>query len=83
MIDIIVFSLIGIGAVFALLRIIIGPSAFDRVVGLDTINIIITALIVFLAYVLKSKLYLDIALVYGILSFLETIIFARFLEGSQ
>ena len=81
MIDIIVFSLIGIGVLFALLRIIIGPSAFDRVVGLDTINIIITALIVFLAYTLKSKLYLDIALVYGILSFLETIIFARVLEG--
>jgi len=77
MIDIIVFSLIGIGVFFALLRLIIGPSAFDRVVGLDTINIIITALIVFIAYYLKSKLYLDIALVYGILSFLETIIFAR------
>ena len=83
MIDIIVFSLIGIGVLFALLRIIIGPSAFDRVVGLDTINIIITALIVFLAYYFKSTLYLDIALVYGILSFLETIIFARFLEGQQ
>jgi multicomponent Na+:H+ antiporter subunit F len=83
MIDIIVFSLIGIGVLFALLRIIIGPSAFDRVVGLDTINIIITSLIVFIAYYLKSKLYLDIALVYGILSFLETIIFARFLEGQQ
>ena len=81
MINIIVFSLIGIGVLFALLRIIIGPSAFDRVVGLDTINIIITALIVFIAYVLKSSLYLDIALVYGILSFLETIIFARVLEG--
>jgi len=83
MIDIIVFSLIGIGVLFALLRIIIGPSTFDRVVGLDTINIIITALIVFLAYYFKSTLYLDIALVYGILSFLETIIFARFLEGQQ
>ena len=81
MINIIVFSLIGIGVLFALLRLIIGPSGFDRVVGLDTLNIIITALIVFIASIFKSSLYLDIAIVYAILSFLETIIFARFLEG--
>jgi multicomponent Na+:H+ antiporter subunit F len=81
MMNIIVFSLIGIGVLFALLRLIIGPSAFDRVVGLDTFNVIITGLIVFIAYFLKSSLYLDIAIVYAILSFLETIIFARFLEG--
>ena len=81
MMNIIVFSLIGIGVLLALLRLIIGPSAFDRVVGLDTFNVIITGLIVFIAYFLKSSLYLDIAIVYAILSFLETIIFARFLEG--
>ena len=81
MTDIIVFSLIGVGVFFALLRLLIGPTSFDRVVGLDTLNIIITALIVFLAYILKSSLYLDIAIVYAILSFLETIVFARYLEG--
>lgn len=83
MINIIVFSLIGLGIIFALLRLIIGPTAFDRVVALDTLNIIITASIVLIAFILKSSLYLDIALAYGILSFLETIVFARFLEGKQ
>ena len=83
MINIIVFSLIGIGIFFALLRLIIGPTSFDRVVGLDTANIIITSLIVMIAFMLKSSLYLDIALAYGILSFLETVIFARYLEGRR
>lgn len=83
MINIIVFSLIGLGIIFALLRLIIGPTAFDRVVALDTLNIIITAVIVLIAFLLKSSLYLDIALAYGILSFLETVAFARFLEGKQ
>ncbi|MEX1377712.1 MAG: monovalent cation/H+ antiporter complex subunit F [Eubacteriales bacterium] len=83
MMNIVVFSLVGIGIVFSLLRLFIGPSAFDRVVALDTLNIIITASIVLIAYLLKSSLYLDIALAYGILSFLETIVFARFLEGKQ
>ena len=81
--DIIVFSLIGVGVLFALLRMFIGPTAFDRAVGLDTLNIIITALIVFLAFIFKNSLYLDIALAYGILSFLETVVFARFLEGRK
>jgi len=83
MIDVIVFSLVGIGILFALLRLLLGPSAFDRIVALDTFNIIITASIVMLALLLNSSLYLDIALAYGILSFLETIVFARFLEGRQ
>ena len=82
-VDIIVLALIGIGILFALLRLVIGPTAFDRVVGLDTVNVIITALIVFLAYYFRSMLYLDIALVYAILSFLETLVFARFLEGRK
>lgn len=79
--DILIFVLIGIGMLFAILRLIIGPTSFDRVVGLDTVNVIIIALIVFLALFFKSDLYLDIALAYGILSFLETIVFARYLEG--
>ncbi len=82
-VTIIVLSLTGIGVLFAVLRMIIGPSAFDRVVALDTLNVIITALIVFLAYYFKSALYLDIALAYAILSFLETLVFARFLEGRK
>ncbi len=81
--NIIVFSLIGVGVLFALIRLLAGPTSFDRVVGLDTLNIIITALIGFLAFVLKNSLYLDIALAYGILSFVETVVFARFLEGGK
>ena len=82
-VNIIIFSLIGIGILFALLRLIIGPTSFDRVVALDTVNVIITALIVFIAFFLKSSLYLDIALAYGILAFLETVVFARYLEGKK
>ena len=82
-VNIVVFSLVGIGVLFSTLRLIIGKAAFDRVVALDTFNVIVTALIVFLAFFFKNELYLDIALAYGILSFLETIVFARFLEGRK
>jgi multicomponent Na+:H+ antiporter subunit F len=43
-------------------------------------NVIITGLIVFLAHVFESSLYLDIAIIYGVLAFLETVVFSRYLE---
>ena len=80
MMDILVLSLAGFGALFSILRIILGPSVADRAAALDTMNVIITGLIVFLAHIFKSSLYLDIAIIYGVLSFLETVVFSRYLE---
>ena len=81
MIDIIVFSLVGLGIVFAVVRLLIGPTPADRVVSLDTFNIIVIGVIALLANQFKNQLYLDIAIVYAILAFIETIVFARYLEG--
>jgi len=80
-INYLVFSLIGLGIFFSLIRLIKGPTTFDRVVGVDTTNIIITGSIVFIAHLFDNSLYLDIAIVYGILAFLETVIIARYLEA--
>ncbi|MDN5360097.1 MAG: multicomponent Na+:H+ antiporter subunit [Thermotogaceae bacterium] len=80
MMDILVFFLTGFGALFSILRIILGPSVADRAAALDTMNVIITGLIVFLAHVFESSLYLDIAIIYGVLAFLETVVFSRYLE---
>lgn len=79
----VISALFGIGILFAVVRLIKGPSYFDRVLSVDVINIIITGIIVFLAYLMNNSIYLDIAIVYSILSFLETIIFARYLEGKR
>ncbi len=81
MIDIIVFSLLGLGLLFAVVRFIKGPSLSDRVVSLDTFNMIVIGVIVLLANLFKNSLYLDIAIVYAILAFLETVVFARYVEG--
>lgn len=83
MINVVVFSLVGLGILFAAIRLVKGPSAANRVVSLDTMNIIVVGLIVLLANLFENSLYLDIAIVYGILAFLETIVFARYLEGKH
>ena len=81
--NIIVFSLMGLGILFAVIRMIVGPKLSDRVVSLDTVNMIVIGVIVLLATVLKNAMYLDVALVYAVLAFLETIVFARYLEGKN
>lgn len=78
-----VISLIGIGILLSIIRLIKGPSVMDRVISVDTINMMIVGLIAVLAIVLKNGLYLDIAIVYGILAFLETIVLAKYMEGKS
>jgi len=83
MIEIVVFSLIGIGVFFSVLRMIIGPEVTDRIVSLDTLNVMITGVIVLLSQIFKNEIYLDIAIVYGVLSFLETVVISRYLEAKK
>ncbi|MCK5811503.1 MAG: cation:proton antiporter [Clostridiales bacterium] len=76
---IIFLSLAGLGVAFSIFRLIVGPTSFDRIVSLDAINILITGLLVVIALILNRELYLDIAIIYAILAFLETVVFAKFL----
>ena len=62
-------------------RFIKGPSAADRVVAFDVLTIISISLIVLGALLESRGIYLDVALVYALLSFLGVIAVARYLEG--
>jgi multicomponent Na+:H+ antiporter subunit F len=72
--------MIGFGIMFSILRLIKGPTASDRVVALDTLSTITTALLVLLGFIFKRYVYLDVALVYALLTFIGAIVVARFLE---
>jgi len=61
-------------------RFIIGPNIVDRVISFDVITVSSIALIVIITSMLGRIIYLDIAIVYGILSFLSVIIIGRYLE---
>lgn len=80
MINIVFFLLVGIGILLSLYRMIRGNTNFDRVVSLDVINVCIIGILVVIAVITENELYIDVAIVYSILGFLETIVFAKFLE---
>ena len=67
--------------ILSLLRAILGPTAPDRVVALDTINTLIVALMIILAVAYNQIIYVDIAIVYALLSFVTTLYIAKYLEG--
>lgn len=70
-----------VAVLVAVTRFILGPSVADRTVALDVLTIISTSIIVFIALYTNRVIYLDVALVYGILSFIGVIAVARYLEG--
>ena len=67
-----------------LIRVFRGPSIYDRLNGIFVIGtdvIVILLLIGFLDG--RPDMYVDIAISYGLLGFLSTIIIAKFLGGKK
>jgi multicomponent Na+:H+ antiporter subunit F len=71
---------ISLALLLSLYRFIKGPSVSDRVVSFDIITISSLALIALIGYISGRGIYIDVALVYGLLSFIGVIIVARYLE---
>jgi len=69
--------------VMAIIRVIKGPTAPDRIVGLDTINTIVIVSMVIFGVANASILYIDVAIVYALLSFISTLFIAKYLEGGD
>lgn len=61
-------------------RFMVGPDLVDRIISFDVITVSSIAIIVILSHFIGRIIYLDIALVYGLLSFLGVVIIGRFLE---
>jgi multicomponent Na+:H+ antiporter subunit F len=68
------------GIVCCLIRLVIGRSLVDRVVAIDMLTIIAIVLIALYAHMSGRFVYLDVALVYGLLSFLSVLALARFID---
>ncbi|MCD6362501.1 MAG: cation:proton antiporter [Synergistetes bacterium] len=65
---------------FALGRSALGPTIPDRVVGLDTLNTYVVAAMIVFGAAFDEVIYVDIAIVYALLSFITTLFIARYIE---
>jgi multicomponent Na+:H+ antiporter subunit F len=64
-------------------RAIIGPTTPDRVIALDAIGINLAALTALLSILLNTSAFLEVILVIGILAFIGTVAFSKFLEKGE
>ena len=60
-------------------RIIKGPSKPDRVIALDMIGVNLLAAIAVVSCILLTKAFMEVILILGILSFIGTIAFSKYI----
>jgi len=66
----------------ALVRLIKGPDAADRIVALDLISMLIVAFLATESIYAGETSFLDVAIAYALIAFLGTVALARFLMRS-
>jgi multicomponent Na+:H+ antiporter subunit F len=65
----------------ATVRLVLGPTAPDRVIALDTVNTLVIASMILFGVVFKEIIFVDVAIVYGLLSFVSTLYVAKYIGG--
>jgi multicomponent Na+:H+ antiporter subunit F len=73
-------SMLAVAIMLAAIRLIRGPSLPDRVVALDLISILAAGVTAIYAIASGQAVFLDVATILALVSFLGTVAFARYLE---
>ncbi len=73
-------AMLVLAVVLAFIRLLRGPSLPDRVVAFDLMTSVAVGIIVLYAIAAKETVFLDVAVVLALISFLGTVAFARYLE---
>lgn len=78
-----IFSIIflSITVVLCLIRAVIGPKPSDRLIAVNVIGTKTVILISIIAFILRETFFLDVVLVYALISFVSTVLVSRYIEG--
>lgn len=77
--DLMLAFLLG-STLFSMVRVVIGPNAADRLIGLNMVSGQVLALLVLLAVRGDHGIYLDVALVYDIFGFVGLLAITYYLQ---
>jgi multicomponent Na+:H+ antiporter subunit F len=80
----ILFKLINVSlfsTLFVLHRVVIGPTAADRIVATDILGVLIIGMLALIGLYNQQNFFMDIALIWALLSFIASLAFAKILEG--
>lgn len=71
--------ILSISSLMLLYRVIKGPSVPDRVMALDSIGINLIAITAITSIILRTDAFLEVILLVGIIAFVGTVSFSKFL----
>jgi len=74
---------LGLLSFVSLYRAIVGPTLADRVVAINMISTKVSIIIVLVSVFLEEKNYVDVALIYAMVSFITTVSVAKYLERGK
>lgn len=75
--------LLGLAMCCATYRLVVGPRAQDRILGLDSLYVNAMLMLVVFAIGTGSTLYFEAALLIGLLGFVSTVALAKFLMRGE
>jgi multicomponent Na+:H+ antiporter subunit F len=83
MIDVWMLAVMCLAVLMALatVRLVLGPTAPDRAIALDTVNTLVIASMIIFGVVFQEIIFIDVAIVYGLLSFVSTLYIAKYIGG--
>ena len=73
------FALVAVAIALGFWRLLVGPSAPDRILALDTLAINAIALLILLGIRLGSGLYFEAALLIALIGFVSTVALCKYL----
>jgi multicomponent Na+:H+ antiporter subunit F len=76
-------SILVLGFLIGVLRLFLGPTSPDRVVALDTVNTLVVGTMIGLGAYYREVVFIDIAIVYAILSWVTTLFIAKYIGQSE
>ncbi|MGC1122827.1 MAG: monovalent cation/H+ antiporter complex subunit F [Candidatus Methanofastidiosia archaeon] len=68
-------------SVICFLRVLVGPTISDRMVGLNTISTKVTVMLVLLSVLYGRTLLLDVAIGFALLNVTGSLVVAKYMEG--
>jgi len=81
------FLVIGLLTVVTILlclyRAVVGPGVFNRVAAVNVVGTKTVVLLVIMGYIFERPLFFDIPLLYAMLNFIGTLVFAKYLERGE
>ena len=69
--------------IMVVVRIFMGPGAPTRLVAFDTANTLVVASLVLAGMMFNQVIFIDVAIVYDLLSFAMTLYVAKYIQGDK